>query len=271
MSITLRAERNMRIHLIYRFVIVLLLAATAGNLSAQDIVGGTVKYQQTQKNNFASVFGEHDNPRVAAWVASLPAERQSMRVLYFTENKALYEEDLVERKILDRRLQRAYERAEYMRPPSTQLQKVYYDFGKNERIEQLEFMTRDFLVSDIIEKKAWRLTNKHTRILDYTCLGAELKTGEHSITAWFTSEIPILAGPDRFYGLPGLILAVEVHGETAFLATSVDLTPPAEGVLSKPDEGRKITRKKLNRIVEEKIEEYKALGNEDMLGRRRRR
>jgi GLPGLI family protein len=257
--------------MVYRFAIALLLAATAGNISAQDIMGGTVKYKQTQKNDFVSLFGEYDDPRVTEWVASLPMERQSMKVLYFTENEALYEEDLIEQKILDRKLQWAYARADYMRPPSTELQKVYYDFRKNEKVEQLGFMTRNFLISDIIGKKAWRMRSKSTRILDQTCLGAELKMGDQSITAWFTSEIPIPIGPDQFYGLPGLILAVEVDGETAFLATSIDLTPPMEGALSKPDEGKKITRKKLNRIVEEKIEEYKALGNEDMFGRKRRR
>ena len=64
----------MRIHMVYRFAIALLLAATAGNLSAQDIMGGTVKYQQTQKNNFVSLFGENDDPRVTEWAASLPTD-----------------------------------------------------------------------------------------------------------------------------------------------------------------------------------------------------
>jgi GLPGLI family protein len=261
----------MKIQMMYRWAIVLLLAATAGSLAAQDFKGGSVKYQQTRQYDFVSIFGDYEDPRVTEWVASLPTERQSMKVLYFTEDEALFEEAITEQEVLDRKLQWAYDRAEYMRPPSTELQKVYYDFGKNEKLEQLEFMTRAFLISDMIGKKAWRLTNKSTRILDHSCLGAELIMGDQTITAWFTSEIPVPVGPAQFFGLPGLILAVEVEGETAFLATSIDLTPPMESELSKPDEGKKITRKKLNRIIEEKIEEYEAIGRTDMFDRKRRR
>ncbi|MFC1620452.1 GLPGLI family protein [Candidatus Neomarinimicrobiota bacterium] len=253
----------MRTQPTYWFAFAVLLVVTAENLAAQDIMGGTVKYQQTERYDFDSVFGDFDDPRVTEWAASLPKESQRVKVLYFSGNEALYEEDTAEQKPVSRKLQWAMARADYMKPPSTELQKVYYDFRDNEKIEQVEFMTRDFLIFEKLERKAWRLTNKSTRILNYMCLGADLEMGDQSITAWFTSEIPISTGPDKFYGLPGLILAVEVDGETAFLATSIDLTPPAGGVLVKPDEGRKVTRKKLQRIMEEKIKEYKKITGDD--------
>ena len=117
-------------------------------------------------------------------------------------------------------------------------------------------MTRSFLISGEIGNKAWKLTDNKIKVLDYICPGAELKEGDNTITAWFTSEIPIPTGPDEFYGLPGLILVVEINGETAFMATSIDLTSPGEGVIARPDKGKKVTQEEFDRIVAEKVKEY---------------
>jgi len=257
----------MKIPFFYPFVIALMLIIAAENLTAQDFKGGVVRYQQITKYNFETIFDDEDDPRVKEWVASLPKEDKKVKVLYFTEEKALYEKDPTENEALSRRLQGALEKVNFMKPPKPELLKVYYDFGKNEITRQVEFMTRDFLVSDLIKSKSWKLTNKQVKISNYTCLSAELKKGDQSIIAWFTSEIPISAGPDEFFGLPGLILAIEINGETAFLVTSIDLTPPIESVLSKPDRGRKVTQKKFDKIIEEKIEEF----NETSLEKRYRR
>lgn len=255
----------------YPFAIALLLIIAAGSLAAQGFEGGVVKYQQTAKYNFETIFAPYmDNPKAKEWIASLPTESKHAKVLYFTKENALYEEDPTEKEALSRELQGALARAEYFRPPNPELKRVYYDFGKNEITRQVEFMTRDFLVESEIKSKAWKLTNKKIKVLDYVCMGAELKKGDLTITAWFTSEIPISAGPDEFFGLPGLILVVEVNGETAFIATSIDLTPPEEGVLSKPDRGKKVTQEEFDKIVEQKIKEFtETAGDKRKRGRRR--
>ena len=243
----------------YPFVIAFMLIAVAGNLPAQDFKGGVVKYQRTTKYDFAKIFGIDPNEggRRGDWIASLPKENKKVQVLYFSPEKALYEEDPDADNAMSRNLQGALGRAEYVRPPQKMLQKVYWDLGKNEEIRHIEFMTRNFVVSGPIEKKAWKLTSKMVKILDYTCSGAELKQGEDLITAWFTTEIPVSIGPAVYSGLPGLILAIEINGEYAFIATSIDLTPPKEGVLSKPDSGKKVTREKFDKTVAEKEKEWK--------------
>lgn len=256
----------------YSFAIALLLIAAAGSLAAQGFEGGVVTYQQTTKYDFETMFAPYmDNPKTKEWIASLPKEGKKAKVLYFTEEEALYEEDPTEDEALPRRLQGALARAEYFKPPKPELEKVFYDFRKNEMTRQVEFMTRDFLISAPIKKRAWKLTNKRVEILDYICLGAELKKGDDMITAMFTSEIPISAGPDEFFGLPGLILAIEINGETAFIATSIDLTPPKEGVLSRPDKGKKVIQEEFSKIVEEKVKEFNETAGDRGGNRGRRR
>ena len=87
-------------------------------------------------------------------------------------------------------------------------------------------------------------------------MGAEISTDGQTIKAWFTSEIPISLGPGEFYGLPGIILAVERNGETDFLATFVDLAPPSADLIAKPRKGDEISQKKFDKIVEEKTREW---------------
>ena len=235
----------------------MILIFAAGNLTAQDFKGGVVKYQQTIKYDFKAIFGKFKDHKANEWVASLPTESRGVKVLYFTSGKGLYEDDPADKEAMPKKLQVALMKASYFKPPSPELKKVYYDFGKNEKIIQVEFMTRNFLVSDSIERVAWKLTNKKVKILDFICFGAELKKDDDLIFAWFTSEIPVSAGPDEFFGLPGLILALEINGETVFMATSIDLKTPIKDVLSEPGKGKKVTKVEFDKIMEEKIKEFK--------------
>jgi len=88
-------------------------------------------------------------------------------------------------------------------------------------------MGRTFIISDELETKPWKLTSKTTKILDYTCMGAELELGGKSILA------------------------------TAFLATSVELTPPAKEAVADLSDGKRVTQTQFDKIVDEKTKEYK--------------
>lgn len=257
----------MKTQFFYRFVIALMLITAAGNLAAQDFKGGTVTYQQTTRYDFESIFGKFENPEYNHWVASLPRQNQSVKLLHFTQEKALFRQDPSGIENSNKPLQQGLQKASYFQPPKTLLLQVYSDFTQNEAIRQVEFMTRYFLIPGPIEKKAWKLTSKRLKIQDYVCTAAEMTQGEDQITAWFTSEIPVSVGPADYSGLPGLIMALEINGETAFLATSIDLTPPEEGVMFKPENGRKVTQEEFDNIMEEKTQEWRDTRKKGKKGR----
>lgn len=52
----------------------------------------------------------------------------------------------------------------------------------------------------------WRSTTQKDTICGYPCFVATAKFRGREWTVWYTSEIPISAGPWKFNGLPGLIL-----------------------------------------------------------------
>lgn len=76
------------------------------------------------------------------------------------------------------------------------------------------------------------------------------------VTAWFTPQIPVSAGPGEFWGLPGLILEVN-SGRTTVLCTEIVINPSEANAISKPTKGKEITREKYNEVVKAKIEEMR--------------
>ena len=236
----------------YSWLAVLLISIIS-YLPAQDITSGTVTYQAIARYDFQTLFAPWAD-QARDWVDSIPTESEGLVTLAFTAKNALYD-TRADEQVLPKQLLDAQAKAAFMGEPSAELRKVYLNLETNEIVRQVEFMGRLFLVSDAIESKSWKLTNKLTKILDYTCMSAGLTQDGNSIHAYFTSEVPVPIGPDEFFGLPGLILAVEVNNATAFLAQSIDLAPLNEAVY-KPGEGKKVTQEELDRIVQEKIREY---------------
>ena len=234
------------------------MTISAGSLSGQDPLAGTITYQQVLRYSFENIEKAHgDNQRTQDWVASLPKEGITVQVLNFNSKLALFEEDEAEKEATPPGLQRAIMYESSLKPASPVVQKVYYDFEKNQRLEQLEYMTRFFLVQSEVEAVAWKLGSEKKKVLEYTCMSASVTLDDQEIVAWFSPEIPVSLGPSVYGGLPGLILAVERNGETAYVATSVSLTPPSEESMMKPNKGSKVTQEEFKSIQEEKEKERK--------------
>ena len=239
---------------------------TAGSVSGQGPWAGTITYQQVIHHSFKNIKEAHgDNQQTSSWLASLPEETSAVRVLNFNGEKALFEEGASKSVPSDPAMQKAIMYEGMLLPPRPVIQKVYYDFDKNQKLEQIEYLTRLFLVNSEIEAVPWKLDSEKKKVLEYTCMNATTILDDQKIVAWFSPEIPVQLGPSIFGGLPGLILAVERNGETAYLATSVHLTPPAEEAMLKPDKGTRVSVDEFTVIREEKEKEWKENSNSNDL------
>jgi len=247
------------------FILSILVLWILPGVKAQDLAG-TITYQQVIRYNFDNIKEAHgEDQRTSAWLASLPEETSAARVLNFNAEKALFEEEASKSVPADPRLQRAIMYEGMLSPPRPVVQKVYYDFEKNQKLQQVEYLTRFFLVNSEIEAVPWKMGNEKKKVLDYTCMKATMILDDQEIVAWFTPEIPVSLGPSIFSGLPGLILAVERNRETAYVASSIQLTPPAEEALIKPDKGSKVSTDEFATIQEEKNKEWEENKNSDDL------
>lgn len=235
-----------------------LLLATCLVSTAQESLSGTITYQQVVHYNFDNIKEAHGNDeRTQDWLATLPEEGVSIQVLNFNSKEALFEEDDSEKEATPAGLQRALMYENSLKPVQPKVQKVYYDFDKEQKLEQVEFMTRIFLVESEIEPVPWKLGSEKKKVMEYICLGATATIDDQELIAWFAPEIPVSLGPSVYGGLPGLILAVERNGETAYVATSVSLNPPDEQAIAKPNKGNKVSREEFAAIRKEKEKERK--------------
>ena len=57
--------------------------------------------------------------------------------------------------------------------------------------------------------QVWNLADGTQKILGYSCHKATTNYAGRKYTAWYTVDLPLSAGPYKFFGLPGLILKVE--------------------------------------------------------------
>ncbi len=101
----------------------------------------------------------------------------------------------------------------------------------------------------------WELHDEYRTIGEYQCQKATVlyhEPGWGVATAWFTTQIPLSVGPERTYGLPGLIveLSFENNWDARYILKeiryeAVGKLEPTEGtVISGSNEGNKSERRK---------------------------
>jgi GLPGLI family protein len=234
-----------------KILIGILLAASL-QILAQSAPRGRVIYTRTTTYNFETT----GNIEWDAFAKTLPREGKFEKHLYFDPAKSNYIEAVLDEESLPVDHQKALFFVNYGKPPKPKLKQLYADFSNNSRCALLEFMTREFRVEGPLESRNWKLQPERRKIGGYICMRATGNLEGDTITAWFTPEIPVPAGPAEYYGLPGLVLAVERLGETIFLATTVDLSPPDTDLLLPPRAGKEMTAEEFQQIVEEKSKEF---------------
>ena len=233
-----------------------MLLMVTSTLTAQDPLGGTIVYQRTTTYSFDPT----GNDEWDAYIKTLPTEGKFEKVLYFTPEASLYDESTFEKEALSIPQQKAMFMASYGKPPRPELKQLYCNYEEERKTALLEFMTREFLVESGLNAKGWKLDPSKRKIQEYVCMKATLNMKGNTVTAWFAPGLPVPAGPAEYNGLPGIVLAVERNEETILLAISIDLTPPLPEVLVKPNSGKKTSPEAFDRIVKEKVEEFKKNG-----------
>ena len=89
----------------------------------------------------------------------------------------------------------------------------------------------------------WELSDKTKNILGYECQMATGNLHGRKWTVWFTTDVPVMNGPWKFIGLPGLILeATDESGLYNFTATGIQHTQRPMTPMYSADDYEKISR-----------------------------
>ena len=130
---------------------------------------------------------------------------------------------------------------------------VYIDYNARQQVSQENFFGHAFLIPEELDMPAWQLGTEQQRIADRTCSKATLADSSHTTTAWFSPETPIPAGPMGYWGLPGLIVRLEMEGATYTLSDIKVVDNPKP--LNAPTKGKKMSRDEYNTLIQEKLQQ----------------
>jgi GLPGLI family protein len=92
----------------------------------------------------------------------------------------------------------------------------FRNFEKNTMTDWLEQVGRTYVIEDSLEAPNWRVLNELRDIAGHICMKAivEDTLKKQKIVAWFAQDIPCQMGPERLFGLPGMILGLDINNGT---------------------------------------------------------
>jgi GLPGLI family protein len=169
-------------------------------------------------------------------------------VLTFNKDIAKYELNDVSTLTVDDKLAQIY--SGYSGP-------YYFDF-KNSNVFRIR---EEYLVQKPASAIEWTITKEQLNLNGFTCFKAtaELEFRNRSIvftkpvTAWFTPELSINAGPNGFCGLPGLIIQLEYRNTVTTLNKIKYYESPLKVRI--PENKKIITEQKFDSIIRQLTKE----------------
>lgn len=235
-----------------RKLIVTCLCAMAAMQSQAQSASGKISYKETIQFNIDLKGAEVQGISADQLAALLPKENVSNKVLYYTADAALYDNDKKDENT------DATEAANGMHVMMKMIgndTRVYQDMKAGKTITEQGFMSRKFLITSDVKKEAWKLTGKQKEILGYPCQQATMLRDTLTITAWFTPAIPVSAGPMGYGGLPGMILSLNDGNHYTIEATKVEPGNIDAKLVAKPKDGKKVTEAEFKKIMTDKMKE----------------
>ena len=111
---------------------------------------------------------------------------------------------------------------------------------------------KHYIISDSLHVPEWSIMNDIKDIAGHICTSATTydSVRKQKVKAWFALDIPMSIGPDRWYGLPGVILEADLNdGAVVITAEKIEyckLTTQLD--TPKKLKGQVVTQKKYNEI-----------------------
>jgi GLPGLI family protein len=136
------------------------------------------------------------------------------------------------------------------------------NFIDNTVYDGITLLGKTYLIHDTIVPLKWKIMNDMKEVAGHICMNASLSDTlrKQNTIVWFALDMPVSAGPDRFFGLPGVILEVDVNnGALIMTADKIDLVPlTTELDAPAKIKGKKINMTEYNNLIEKQIKERKA-------------
>lgn len=133
---------------------------------------------------------------------------------------------------------------------------IYIDTQSEIFIEQAEIANQAYLIKDDLPNINWKISKETKEIAGFPVLRAVAFLNDEfntKILAWYSPKLTYKTGPEKFWGLPGLILSLETsitHSDGTqegmeYVATKVETTSKPIKI---PTKGKKVSIEEFNTI-----------------------
>ncbi len=222
---------------------ILLLFLLTTPAMAQDL-SGVVSYEQvyhwTKIYSRLDYMSQEEKDRMKLTWGN-DDESKTKMTLFFTPDKSKYTYD-ENQEDEDRRY--SSRQREYS---------IYRNFEEETKTEIIEMLGKTYVIEDSLKVPKWKVMNKIKEVAGQLCMLAvtEDTIKKQKIEAWFAHDLPVPMGPGQYYGLPGLIMELDVNeGDLVITAKKVEMKSIDEEVkLPKKLKGKNLNSKEYDNLI----------------------
>ncbi len=135
---------------------------------------------------------------------------------------------------------------------------IQRNFEQSRMTEIHEMLGKTYILEDSLAAPEWKILNQIKEVNGYLCMRAvsEDTTKKQKITAWFAQDIPVSAGPERYFGLPGLIMELDINeGDVVITATQLSFKKLDKETELPKLKGKKIDQKAYDLLLWKHIDD----------------
>jgi GLPGLI family protein len=132
------------------------------------------------------------------------------------------------------------------------------NFAAEHSTDYIDMLGKTYIVDDTLHTPTWKILNQIKEVAGFICMKAETvdTVKNQKITAWFAQDIPVMAGPERYFGLPGLILELDINeGDVTIVASKVEFKKLTNEFNLKKIKGKKISDAEYTKIIADFIKD----------------
>ena len=137
--------------------------------------------------------------------------------------------------------------------------KIYKNTTENVMLEETSIYRKDYLIEDQLTDFKWTISKESKNILGFEARKATATLDDAyktKITAWYAPQLKAKTGPDKYWGLPGIILELESSfvyedgGSEGFSYKALKVEVLNDPIaIQVPTKGIKVTSEELEEIV----------------------
>lgn len=232
------------------FILAISLLLASAGAQAQEIEGVIrylVVHNWSKKMAAVDYISKQQRERID-YMWGNRSEWKQFATMYITPTETKYED--------------SEERAEADDEGYSWRKDVYYikrNYATNTMHDVIQMLGKTYIVVDSLHAPDWKILNDIKEVAGHMCMNATWTDSikHQNVVAWFAMDIPISAGPERFFGLPGLILEVDVNnGGMLITADKIDLKKlGSELDLPKKLKGKTITDTEYTAILKKHMDD----------------